>query len=185
MNTEKAIEAIQELQNELRQINTTGDFNSWLSVARETLTYCILNSDNPMPMSTAINWSGNVLNSETKSKAQKILAGHISNLERFGYRDKEVVEAASPVSVAVNQHNNQNQSTVINNHLTIIFDAISDELNGKQLKELKAILEADIEPDEKKKTFMDKLKGFGENVASNILANIVCNPDIYSSLLTM
>ena len=106
-------------------------------------------------------------------------------MERFGYRDKVTSETVSPVSVAVNQHNNQTQSTVINNHLTIIFKAISDELNGKQLKELRTILEADIEPDEKKRSFMDKIKGFGENVASNILANIVCNPDIYASLLAI
>jgi len=182
MNTEKAVEAIQELQDKLNRINTTGDFNSWLPVARETLSYCIPNSDNPIPMSTAINISGNNLNHLTKSKAQEILAGHIRNLQRFGYHDKEVAETISRVNVAVNQHNNQTQSTIINNNLTIIYEAISDELTGSQLKELKAIIETDMEPAEKKKSFTDKINGFGENVASNILANIVCNPEVYGAL---
>ena len=183
MDTQKAIEAIEELKIKLTNIDTTSPFNSWLMVAKETLSYCIPNSSNPMPMRDVVNWSGNELGNSYKQKAMDILDGHIANLNRFGYKSKEKDENISPISLEVNQHNNQAQTTNLTVNLNIVFEALTDELTGGQVKELKAILESEDEPEKKKRSFMDKLKGFGENVASNVLVNLLSNPQIYVQLL--
>ena len=52
-----------------------------------------------------------------------------------------------------------------------------DELTGKQLKDLKAAL-AD-EKSGKKGSLLEKIKSFGMDTLSNILANIVTNPAIW------
>ena len=49
-------------------------------------------------------------------------------------------------------------------------------------KELKAILESSDEPEKKTKRFIDKIKSFGSDVASNILANLLTNPKVYEQL---
>ncbi len=72
----------------------------------------------------------------------------------------------------------QNQETKIS--LNLIIDSIQDELTGKQLKELQKIIESkDVDVNEKKTKIVDKLKKFGTDVASNILAGILTNPNIY------
>ena len=38
-------------------------------------------------------------------------------------------------------------------------------------------------PEEKKSTLLEKIKEFGKDVLSNIMANIITNPDFYSTFL--
>ena len=59
----------------------------------------------------------------------------------------------------------------------IFLEAISDELTGKQVKELKAALSE--EKGGKKGPLMEKVKSFGLDTLSNIVANIVTNPAIW------
>lgn len=66
----------------------------------------------------------------------------------------------------------QNQQQAAN----IFLEAIADELTGKQMKELKAAL-AD-EKGGKKDSLIEKVKSFGLDTLSNIVANIVTNPAI-------
>ncbi|MFJ1473421.1 hypothetical protein ACILE9_04070 [Capnocytophaga cynodegmi] len=85
----------------------------------------------------------------------------------------------SKISITNNQ--TQNNSQEIN--LNIFNEAIKDEITGKQLKELKEILAGFKEdPEKTKSTLLEKIKGFGSDVLSNIVANIVTNPTIYNSL---
>lgn len=55
-------------------------------------------------------------------------------------------------------------------------------MKGGQVKELKAILDGDEEPEKKKKSFFEKIKSFGSDVSSNILANVLTNPDVYTNI---
>lgn len=80
--------------------------------------------------------------------------------------------------VEVNNNLSQYQSQTIN----FIVDIIKDELTGKQLKDLKEILESKAEVEAKKKSIFDKIKSFGSDVAASIIANILTNPSIISSL---
>ena len=78
------------------------------------------------------------------------------------------------------QSQNQEQTVAIN----LFLEAIKDDLTGKQVKELKDIL-AECESDKPKawKRIVEKLKSFGSDVASNIVANILTNPVIWNSFV--
>ncbi len=76
----------------------------------------------------------------------------------------------------ISQHQSQTQS------LQVIIDILKDELTGKQLKELKEILESKAEVEAKKKSIFDKIKSFGSDVAASIVANIVTNPILGSMI---
>ena len=93
--------------------------------------------------------------------------------------EKEKQDSHSAVMVTVNQSQTQNQSQEIN----IFLDSIADELTGKQYKELKAIAHEEPNPEKSKQKIVEKLKSFGGDVLSNILANIVTNPSVWNLLL--
>lgn len=84
---------------------------------------------------------------------------------------------SSAVTVNINQSQTQNQE------INIFIDAISDELTGKQYKELKSIAQEDSNPDTSKQKIVEKLRSFGSDVLSNIVANIITNPSIWNCML--
>lgn len=65
--------------------------------------------------------------------------------------------------------------------LNIFLDAISDELTGKQIKEIKEIMAQEKDIEKAKPKIIEKISSFGLNVASNIIANIITNPNIWNS----
>ena len=67
--------------------------------------------------------------------------------------------------------------------IELFIEAIKDDLTGRQIKELKAVV-ADVNNDLQKARpgIITKLKEFGSDVASNIVANILTNPSIWSGL---
>ena len=60
------------------------------------------------------------------------------------------------------------------------MQAIKDEIGRNGIEDLKDI-EGDTE-DAKKQNLLSKLKGFGGATLSNILANILTNPTIWTQL---
>lgn len=86
--------------------------------------------------------------------------------------------STSPVTINVNQSQSQHQSQVMD----IFLESISDEITGKQLKELKAIAKEESKPEEAKAKILDKVKSFGTDVLSNIVANIITNPAVWGGL---
>lgn len=68
--------------------------------------------------------------------------------------------------------------------LNIFLEAIKDELTGKQVKELKEVMkDYESEPELTKTKIINKIKGFGGDVLSNIVANILTNPSIYGGFM--
>ena len=64
-----------------------------------------------------------------------------------------------------------------------VITTIKDDLTGRQIKELKAVVEeADNDLQKARPSILDKLKSFGTDVASNIVANILTNPMIWNGL---
>ena len=53
-------------------------------------------------------------------------------------------------------------------------------MNGNQLEEIQSILDSEDSSENKKKSIVSKLKDFGINTLSNIVAGIITNPAIYS-----
>ena len=61
--------------------------------------------------------------------------------------------------------------------------AIKDDLTGRQIKELKTVVaEAGNDLQKARPGIIEKLKSFGADVASNIVANLLTNPAIWGGL---
>lgn len=75
-------------------------------------------------------------------------------------------------------NNTLSQSQSIN----IIVDILKEELNGRQIKELRDIIANNTNDESKRKSLFDKIKSFGSDVAANIVANILTNPSILGQL---
>ena len=90
------------------------------------------------------------------------------------------IEKSPGVSLTVTQHQNQTQEIAI----SIYLESIKDELTGRQMNEIKEILKEikDIKDISiAKPQVIEKLKSFGGDVLSNIIANIITNPTILAS----
>lgn len=96
---------------------------------------------------------------------------------RKGLNDKSV-----NVNTTVIQSQEQRQSQQQDVIVKILLEAAKDELTGKQRKELLAIAEETLDPQEARKSIFTKLKEFGEDVAANIVANIITNPQVWQNI---
>ena len=87
------------------------------------------------------------------------------------------------VNTTINNTNTQSQQQSQQQSIEILIKALEDQLSVSQLKEIKQVVEeAKGDLEKAKPKLIDKIKSFGENVASNILANIIANPAIWSML---
>ena len=82
-----------------------------------------------------------------------------------------------------NIHIANNQNNIQQLTINLFLEAIKDELTGKDFKAIKEIMQDyKSEPEKSKTKLLEKIKGFGGDVLSNIVANILTNPTIYSGL---
>lgn len=87
------------------------------------------------------------------------------------------------VTTTINNTNTQSQNQVQALAVELFLDAIKDDLTGRQIKELKEVVTASNGDLQKARPgIIEKLKSFGANVASNIVANLITNPEIWNSL---
>ena len=111
-----------------------------------------------------------------KERARAILNACISELEILGSPSQIYTGEKEGLNLTVSQ-NQQNTQTV---NLNIIIEELRKELNGNQLEEIQSILDSEDSSENKKKSIVSKLKDFGINTLSNIVAGIITNPAIYS-----
>ena len=106
----------------------------------------------------------------------------IENMKReltvFGLQNKDDPKIGKSITIH-NQHTT-NQSQTVN--IELFKEIIKDSLTGKQMKELSDIVKEEKNSDRVVPKIVNKLKSFGENVASNIVASLITNPHIYTSL---
>lgn len=88
---------------------------------------------------------------------------------------------ASMIDKSIHVNVNQNQSQQQTIAFEIFVEAIKDELTGKQQKEIKEIITNEPNPIQVKTKLIDKIKSFGSDVTSNIIANIITNPAIWGN----
>ncbi len=87
------------------------------------------------------------------------------------------------VITTINNSNSQSQSQEQSLAVELFIEAIKDDLTGRQIKELKSVVaEADNDLHKARPSIIAKLKEFGADVASNIVANILTNPMIWGGL---
>lgn len=107
-----------------------------------------------------------------KNQGKAILEACITELEIFGKPDKKQVDSSG---ISINLTQNQNQTVNIN----LLISALEEELTVSQLREVNDIMKSEGPKTEKKGKIINKIKSFGGDVASNILANILTNPNIW------
>lgn len=108
----------------------------------------------------------------------------VPNNQTVSVSDKaDISRDAINVTTNINNTNSQSQNQEQSLAIQLFVEAIKDDLTGRQIKELKAVVaEADNDLQEARPGILAKLKEFGTDVASNIVANILTNPMIWSGL---
>ena len=89
------------------------------------------------------------------------------------------------VTTNINNSNQQSQTQTQEQTLAVelFIEAIKDGLTGRQIKDLKQVVnDADGDLQKARPGIIDKLKSFGSDVASNIVANLLTNPMIWGGL---
>lgn len=95
------------------------------------------------------------------------------------HQDNDIRKEAINITTTINNSQSQTQEQSL--AVQLFVEAIKDELTGRQIKELKSIVE-EAGSDLQKARFgiLTKIKELGLDVASNILANIITNPSIWT-----
>lgn len=127
-----------------------------------------------------IEYSGSVIGNGSfdnlkscKKQGKDILDACITELEIFGQPEQKKNENSG-----VNINLTQNQNQIVN--ITLLISTLEEELTGTQFRELNELMKINEPKSEKKKKIIEKIKSFGSDVASNILSNILTNPNIWT-----
>lgn len=127
-----------------------------------------------------LSWSkgGNDNIDSCKQKAYSLTKSFIDELITFGLPEPKNNFALGHDRIHINLTQTQTQDVKIN--LNLIIHSFQDELSGKQLKEIQEIItDKNIKDNDKRNSIVDKLKSFGSDVMSNVLANILTNPETW------
>lgn len=107
-----------------------------------------------------------------KKQSKDIIEACITELETFGEPENNITEKSG---ININLTQNQKQTVNIN----LLISALEDELTVSQLREVNELMKIDEPISVKRIKIIDKIKSFGSEVASNILANILTNPNVW------
>lgn len=114
--------------------------------------------------------------------AQLPVVVHDNHVAKVDDKLDKVIDTIN-VTTNINNTNSQTQSQKQSLAVQLFIEAIKDDLTGRQIKELKAVVE-DTNNDLQmaRSGIIAKLKEFGTDVASNIVANLLINPKIWGGL---
>lgn len=181
--TEKFITALEKIKNPT--IRVKSDLTSWKATATNLITRIFGNDSKQEKQISQISFedhigfsngsiytSGNNGN-ECETRIEDLINSFITDITDFGLPEKltKQFEEKGEINISVNQ----NQT--VNVH--IIWNSIKDQMTEHQQREIKEIVESKESEDVKKRKLVDKLKSFGADLGSNILASILTNPAIF------
>lgn len=96
-------------------------------------------------------------------------------------KGRNAINVTTHINNSNQQYQTQNQEQTL--AVELFIEAIKDDLTGRQIKELKQVVnDADGDLQKARPGIIDKLKSFGSDVASNIVANLLTNPMIWGGL---
>lgn len=188
MEQTNAIKAIEHKIELLSKTKNTEDFNRWQNSTVLTLINIYSESDKRIKSFENIRSyhdygiGGSDRFPKAKTEAEETLNSLIKDIQDFGIINSSKETKVGDFNFNINQSNTQNQSTNVNIDLNIVLDVLKSGLRDYEFEELKEILESKEEPKEKKKKFFNKIKSFGADVSSNILANLLTNPMVFEQL---
>lgn len=188
MEEKKAIQAIQIKLEKLDLINENKQFIIWQKETVLTLVNIYSEIDKRVKsveeIRTYQNYGIGAIDRFTfaKEEASAILNSIITDIQNFGIISSFDRSESGKINLNLTQHNSQNQKIDVHLNFEVIFDSLKYGLSGSQIEELKEILESNQDPKDKKKSFVEKIKSFGLDAASNILANLLTTPGVYEQL---
>ncbi|GAA3758886.1 hypothetical protein [Flavobacterium ginsengiterrae] len=99
-------------------------------------------------------------------------------IEEYQFEDKSATSIVNNFNVNTISQFNQNSHQIsfeqINN--TVFTEALKHELSEEQLEIIKELVQSKSD----KKTIIQTIGGFGKDILSNIIANVLTNPSLYS-----
>jgi hypothetical protein len=191
ITVDKAIKAVKEKIELISKIRDYREFDTWQNMTSVTLTNIYPEKKDVVEkfhsiVSKQFEYKGNGDRTPTaKREAQEYLENIIKDLENFGVPVSIKPSEDKSVKLHVNQSSNQTQTTSVSVGIELIFDVIKGELRNSEIEQLKEILDSKEDVKTKKKNFIEKIKSFGSDVSSNILANLLTNPQVYEQLNQM
>lgn len=124
-------------------------------------------------------------NEKLTLKQQMKLLAILEAFEKYPkvIENSKATNRAGDINIHNNISNTNTQSQSQQQGIEILIKALGDQLSVSQLKEIKQVVEeAKGDLEKAKPKLIDKIKSFGGNVASNILANLITNPTIWALL---
>jgi len=181
----QAIKSLQRRIDLLDSIRSGDEYIGWKMVSIDYL-HRILPKNHPAHSTLISIKNSSLAITPAISFSKFLFLGLIDEIKDFGLPDFDLeIRENSGVNVAVSNNNHQTQTTTVLLSIEILLKVFKDELGDSKIEELKEILSAQTDPKETKRKFIEKLKSFGENVSSNILANLVTNPSVWQNLSKM
>lgn len=164
------------------EYNDMGKYEKWLAAAKRFLSIHFPNDKYVLEFEGT---SKKNLWPDQQNQLLAILEALASMPTVIPVESKAQNKRTEPITInnTINNSNRQSQSQEQSIAINMFLEAIKDNLTGKQVKEIKEILtEAANDKEQARKSIIEKLKSFGSDVASNIVANIITNPMIWSCL---
>lgn len=163
-----------------------GMYQKWLATTKRYLGKHFPNDKDVVEFETV---SKEELEPEQQEKLLAVLSAFVSIPSiipcKCGVRNEDTERKDNTISVTTNITNSNSQSQNQEQSLAadLFIEAIKDDLTGRQMKELKqVVIDAGNDSQKARSGIIDKLKSFGADVMSNILANIITNPTIWSGM---
>lgn len=157
--------------------NDIGKYEKWLA---DTKRFLNINFPNDKSVVEFEETSKMILCQKQQKKLLAILEAIANQPTIIPQEDNKKVRG---IDIAINNTNSQSQNQEQSYAINLFLEAIKDDLKGKQIKELKKIInEAGDDKEKARSGIISKLKSFGSDVVANIVANIITNPMIWTNL---
>lgn len=148
------------------------DYTAWVEKSKR---YIAANYPNDRALDDFVN----VANEKTSNQNILKMVGILKSLQEVPALCPALSKDKQDMVLNISQNQTQNQQQ----HMDWVIDSIRDALTGSQYKEIKAVIDEEKEPQQAKSKIMEKLRGFGGDVLSNIIANLITSPTIWSQLI--
>lgn len=148
-----------------------GEYNNWVMLAKRYI-------NTNFPEDKFIAEFDRLADEPTSRSQMQSMVAILAAMKEFPEVSKVHKESESSI---INIQNNQSQSQTQNIFIEVFVEALHEELSKKQIRELKEIAEDEKRTNEEKKaSIIDKIKDFGLDTLSGVIANVLSNPAVWA-----